>query len=112
MIETVKQYHRSGRSLDSLDKTLYDFSVASGFTVRIYSHYVSPSQYRVNMPLNALYIWPTPSSINIQNLCHKNIHRPTRCFFVTNSWVILKLLKEHNASGLILRRKMHVIHQN
>ena len=41
-------------------------------------------------------------------------------FLVTNRWVILKLLKEHNAAGLILlskyfttlRRKMHVIHQN
>ena len=33
-------------------------------------------------------------------------------FFVTNSWVILKLSKEHDAAGLILRRKMHVIHQN
>lgn len=41
MIETVKQYHRSGRSLDSLDKTLYDFSDASGFTTSFIKRYLN-----------------------------------------------------------------------
>ena len=34
-METLRQYHRSGRSLDHLEKTLYEFSSASGFEVNV-----------------------------------------------------------------------------
>ena len=34
LVESVQQYRRSGRSLESLDRTIYDFCWDSGFEVR------------------------------------------------------------------------------
>ncbi|XP_073245343.1 EEF1AKMT4-ECE2 readthrough transcript protein-like [Porites lutea] len=41
LVETVQQYHRSGRTVDSLDKTLDDFSFASGFTARFMQNFLN-----------------------------------------------------------------------
>ena len=35
LVETLQQYHRSGRSLLDLDKTIYDFCEETSFSVSV-----------------------------------------------------------------------------
>ena len=45
IIESLMEHHRSGRSLDELDKTIRDFSFASGFDVS------KPGEHDITIPI-------------------------------------------------------------